>query len=119
MSILFRGSRPIIAFDVNNPDHRKWYAEFVKYRTWGRCPVRFMAEALDQDLVSYINDKMLHYYIEQEFEIGKTKNSGTRRSKPKPKSTSGVVRPKYTLQTKSGKEQAPVSTQTKTSGEKL
>jgi hypothetical protein len=104
MSILFRGSRPIVAFDVNNPDHRRWYAEFVKYRTWGRCPVRFMAESLDQDLVSYVNDKMLHYYIEQEFEIGKTKNSSTGRTKSKAKSAPNAVRPKYTLQTKSRPE---------------
>jgi hypothetical protein len=101
MSILFRGSRPIVAFDVNNPDHRKWYAEFVKYRTWGKCPVRFMAEALDQDLVSYINDKMLHYYIEQEFEIGKAKNSIEVGPKSKAKSTPSAIRQRYALQTKS------------------
>jgi hypothetical protein len=104
MSILFRGSRPIVAFDVNNPDHRRWYAEFVKYRTWGRCPVRFMAESLDQDLVSYVNDKMLHYYIKQEFENGKTKNSNKGRAKSKPKSAPDSVRPKYPLQTKSSPE---------------
>jgi hypothetical protein len=85
MSVLFRNSRPIVAFDVNNPEHRRWYAEFVKYRTWGRCPVRFMAEALDQDLVSYINGKMLTYYVKQEFENAEQKNSikvGTKSKAP-------------------------------------
>jgi hypothetical protein len=81
MSVLFRNSRPIVAFDVENPDHRRWYAEFVKYRTWGRCPVRFMAESLDQDLVSYINEKMLTFYIKQEFDNGKNKTENKTKSK--------------------------------------
>jgi hypothetical protein len=101
MSILFRGSRPIVSFDVENPDHRRWYSEFVKYRTWGRCPVRFMAEALDQDLVSYINDKMLHYYIKQEFENGKAKIKN--KAKPKPQSTPRVVRKQQPVQAKGSK----------------
>jgi hypothetical protein len=63
-----------------------------------------MAESLDQDLVSYVNDKMLHYYIEQEFEIGKTKNSIKGGAKSKAKSTPNAVRPKYTLQTKNRPE---------------
>jgi hypothetical protein len=74
-----------------------------------------MAESLDQDLVSYVNDKMLHYYIEQEFEIGKTKNSVKSGAKSKTKSAPHAVRPKYPFQTKSSPEQTTVSTQTKTS----
>jgi len=109
MSILFRGSRPIVSFDVDNPEHRRWYSEFVKYRTWGRCPVRFMAEALDQDLVSFINDKMLAYYINQEFDNAKNKTKI--KAKPKSQSTSGVVRTKQPVQAKSSKKQVTVSTQ--------
>jgi hypothetical protein len=110
MSILFRGSRPIVAFDVENPDHRRWYAEFVKYNTWGRCPVRFMAEALDQDLVSFVNGKMLTYYIRQEFENAKNKVK-VRKSAPKPKSAQGSVQKRQPLQAKGRKTQTPVSTQ--------
>lgn len=109
MSILFRNSRPIVAFDVENPDHRKWYSEFVKYRTWGKCPVRFMAEALDQDLVSYINDKMLAHYIKQEFGNVEVNDKNKNKSKPKSTSTSHAVRGKHTVQTKSGKKQTTVS----------
>jgi hypothetical protein len=84
MSILYRGIRPLMSFDVNNPEHRKWFAEFVKYRTWGRCPVRFLSESLDQDLVSYIEGKMLGYYVEQEFSNAKqAKTKNTKKSKPK------------------------------------
>lgn len=104
MSILFRGSRPIVAFDVDNPDHRRWYSEFVKYRTWGRCPVRFMAEALDQDLVSYINDKMLAYYIRQEFGNGSQKvKTKTQASKPRAKSAPVTVQKRHPVQTQGGK----------------
>ena len=111
MSILFRGSRPIVAFDVNNPDHRRWYAEFVKYNTWGRCPVRFMAEALDQDLVSFINAKMLSYYIKQEFENAKTSRKVKVGPKSKATSAPRAVRGKHTVQTKGRKKQVAVSTQ--------
>lgn len=109
MSILFRNSRPVVAFDVTNQQHRKWYAEFVKYRTWGRCPVQFVAEVLDQDLVSFINDKMLTHYLSKEFENAKAKNTVKVRTKSKPKSTPSAIRTKLAVQAKSGKEQVTVS----------
>jgi hypothetical protein len=68
MSILYLRSRPAIAFDVNNSKHREYYYDFVKNGTWGHCPVRFMAESLNTDLVTHINQKMLEYYVRQEFE---------------------------------------------------
>ena len=91
MSILLRNRRDMVAFEVENPDHRKWFAEFVKYRSWGQCPVRFMTDALDQDLVSFINEKMLAYYIKREFENekGSTKTRGTA---SKSKTSSRTVR---------------------------
>jgi len=110
MSILFRGSRPIVAFDVDNPDHRRWYAEFVKYNTWGRCPVRFMAEALDQDLVSFINGKMLSYYLRQEFDNAKDKIK-IRKTAPKPKSAQGTVQKRQPLQAQGGKRKTSLPTQ--------
>ena len=113
MSVLFRGSRPLLTFDVNNPAHRKWYADFVKYNTWGKCPVRFMSESLDQDLVTHISGKMLSYYVKKEFGNGKAKTKN--RAESQSPSTSGVVRRKLALQTKSGKKQDRVSTQTQTS----
>lgn len=108
MSILYRGNRPIIAFDVGNTDHRRWYAEFVKYRTWGRCPVRFLAESLDQDLVTYIEHKMLVYYVNKEFENVKNKNK-TKTSKPRSKSTSGTVSKRQSVQAKDSGVKTKVS----------
>ena len=87
MSLLYLRSRPIVAFDANNSDHRRWFAEFVKYRGWGKCPVRFMAESLEVDLVTFIEHKMLAYYVQQEFK----------------KSTLRVVRSKQPVPIKAGK----------------
>jgi hypothetical protein len=67
MSILHLRARPAIAFDVNNPKHREYYNTFVRTGTWGAAPVRFLVESLNTDLVSYINQKMLSYYLDQEF----------------------------------------------------
>jgi len=107
MSILYRGNRPLISFDVDNAEHRKWYAEFVKYNTWGKCPVRFLSESLDQDLVTHINGKMLSYYIKQEFGNGKAKTKN--QTKPKSKSTPRVVRREQPVQAKGSKIKATVS----------
>ena len=111
MSVLYLRARPFVAFDVNNAEHRKYFAEFVKYNTWGKCPVRFMAESLDMDLVSYISQKMLHYYVTQEFEGGKRKIKIIK--KPKPQSTSGVVSAKHTVPSKAGRVKNSLSTQAK------
>ena len=112
MSVLYLRARPMVAFDVTNPQHRRYFAEFVKYNTWGRCPVRFLAESLDMDLVSYINNKMLKYYVQQEFEIGKAKVRVKNKAKPKPKSTSGVVSSQHPVPGKKGGAKNSVSTKT-------
>ena len=119
MSILYRGIRPVVAFDVRDAQHRRWFAEFVKYQTWGRCPVRFMAEALDQDLVSYISDKMLAYYVQQEFESGKPKTKNKSSTKPQTKGSRGSVRGQYTVQTQKGQVLDAVSKTPQTSAKEL
>ena len=74
--------------------------------------VRFMTEALDQDLVSFIGDKMLAYYLKQEFENAKIYSKIKARTKPKSKSTSSVVRGRNSVQAKSRKKQVAVQTPT-------
>jgi len=60
--------RPLVAFDPNNKDHRRYYAEFVEYGGWGRCPVRFIVpEDIGMDLPSMIKNRLIEYYIEREF----------------------------------------------------
>ena len=89
MSLLTLRARPIVAFDVQNPEHRGHFRDFSKHMTWGRCPVRFMAESLNVDLVTYISRLMLAYYIDEEL---RNDNKRKIRTKSKSKSTLGVVR---------------------------
>ena len=89
MSLLTLRARPIVAFDVYNADHREYFREFSKRTSWGNCPVRFMAEDLNVDLVTYISRKMLAYYITEEF---KNENKRKIRTKSKSKSTLSIVR---------------------------
>ena len=59
-----------MAFDPNNKDHRRYYAQYLESRTWGRCPVRFIVpEDHGGDLISMMKNSMIQYYIEREFRI--------------------------------------------------
>jgi len=61
--------RPIVCFDSANHDHRKWFAEFQKTHTWGKCPVRFAVpgDSSGGDLVAMIQKTLLAYYVSKEF----------------------------------------------------
>jgi hypothetical protein len=62
-----------MAFDAANNQHRKYYAEFVKHKTWGYCPVRFMADGHSQtDLVTHIERCLVDYYTLKEFRVKNT-----------------------------------------------
>jgi hypothetical protein len=64
--------RPLIAFDPYNKDHRRYYADYLEYGGWGRCPVRFICpEDTGMDLPSMIKNRLIEYYIEREFGGGK------------------------------------------------
>ncbi len=70
MSRLEFYSRPLVAFDPNNKDHRRYYAQYLETQTWGRCPVRFIVpEDHGGDLISMIKNSLIQYYIEREFRI--------------------------------------------------
>jgi hypothetical protein len=72
-------ARPWVAFDPANRDHRKWYHDFVQYRTWGRCPVRFICpDDQGNDLTIMIRNQLVEYYVRQEFEKSKSKGLTTR-----------------------------------------
>jgi hypothetical protein len=72
MSILEYRSRPLVAFDPHNKDHRRYYAEFLEYGGWGKCPVRFIVtEDHGLDLTLMIKNMLTQYYIDREFGGGK------------------------------------------------
>jgi hypothetical protein len=68
MSKLEFYARPLVAFDPRNKDHRKWYYEFLEYRGWGKCPVRFICpDDVGYDLTLMIRHQLVEYYVEKEF----------------------------------------------------
>jgi hypothetical protein len=82
MSRLAYYSRPWVAFDVENKEHRRYYAEFVKFQTWGRCPVRFLVtDEHGMDLPTMIRNKLCEYYVAQEFRRENLENRNPRQRK--------------------------------------
>ena len=69
--ILDLNMRPTVSFDAANYQHRKWFFEFQKNRTWGRCPVRFTVpgDTSSIDLISMIQKVLLQHYVNEEFEF--------------------------------------------------
>lgn len=61
-------TRPLVAFDPYNKDHRRYYAEYLERGGWGHCPVRFVVpEDHAFDLPTMIRNSLIQYYIDREF----------------------------------------------------
>lgn len=71
MSRLALYGRPYVVFDAANKQHRQWFAEFNETRAWGQIPVRFIIIDDHGDLVSQIQQSLIHYYTELEFSLAK------------------------------------------------
>jgi hypothetical protein len=67
MSKLDLFQRPTVAFDATNEDHRRWFAEFQRLNTWGKCPVKFIISDDAGDLISMISRRLIDYYVNREF----------------------------------------------------
>jgi len=67
MSMLELNCRPWTVFDPTNKDHRHWYHEFVKRKSWGQCPYRFVVPEDHNNLVQMIQRKLVEYYVHREF----------------------------------------------------
>ena len=67
MSVLHFKARPWTVFDPGNKNHRRWYADFVKRGTWGKCPVRFIVPEDHGDLITMCQRALIKYYVEHEF----------------------------------------------------
>lgn len=74
MSILHFKERPWTAFDASNKIHRRWYSEFVRYGSWGRCPYRFIVPEDHGDLITMCQRALVKYYIDHEFKNANTAN---------------------------------------------
>ena len=74
MSRLEYYSRPLVAFDAANKEHRRFYHQFMKTNTWGKCPVRFICpDETGSDLIKMIQRQLVEYYVDQEFKKERTK----------------------------------------------
>lgn len=69
MSKLALFGRPYVVFDANDKNHRKWFAEFSTRRTWAKCPVRFVIDNEQGDLVTMIQRRLIQYYVDREFVV--------------------------------------------------
>ncbi len=67
MSRLALYGRPYVVFDASNKDHRRWFAEFNKNRTWKGCPVRFVVDDDQGDLITMIQRRLIQFYVDREF----------------------------------------------------
>ena len=83
MSKLEFYARPLVAFDANNKQHRRWYHEFVESNGWGHCPVRFIVpDSTGSDLVKIITRQLIEYYVSKEF-VAKKPQKKLAQKKPK------------------------------------
>jgi hypothetical protein len=67
MSRLQLHGRPFTVFDPTDKQHRKWFADFNKNRTWSRCPVRFVVNDDHGDLITQIQRELIQHYVDKEF----------------------------------------------------
>jgi len=67
MSRLQLFGRPYVVFDAKNKNHRNYYHNFAVTHSWGSCPVRFVIDDDNGDLVTMIQRKLIEYYTNKEF----------------------------------------------------
>ena len=67
MSLLQLMMRPWVEFNPKDYEHRKWYAEYVRTKSWSHCPVRFVDPNDCGNLAMSMQRTLLEYYSKQEF----------------------------------------------------
>lgn len=63
----FIKNRPQTLFDVTNAEHRQAYFEYRKHNSWQKCKYQFVIEDTYIDLPSMIDNKLVNYYLNNEF----------------------------------------------------
>jgi len=67
MSKLEFYSRPLVAFDATNKQHRRYFSQYLTRRSWGQCPVRFIVPDQNGNLIDLIKNALLKFHMEKEF----------------------------------------------------
>ena len=84
MSKLEYYSRPLVAFDAHNKEHRRHYYKFRQTHSWGHCPVRFIVpDESGWDLISMIQRQLLEYYVDKEFLVKPKETAVVKKAKKK------------------------------------
>lgn len=66
-SVLQTASRPFVVFDPASKMHRTHYAKFLETYSWAHCPVRFIVDEDQDNLVAMVQHKLAAYYLQKEF----------------------------------------------------
>jgi hypothetical protein len=69
MSRLNLRLRPVVAFNVENKEHRELYARFICTGSWAGCPYTFEVDEPNGELQGTIQRKLLQYYGAKEFKL--------------------------------------------------
>ena len=67
MSKINQYGRRFETFDPALTEHREIFHSALKYKTWGRSPIRFWSEDANTDLMYQCTQKMATWYMTQEF----------------------------------------------------
>lgn len=69
--ILDHAVRPLVIFDPSKKEHRTHYIEFMKTKTWGKCPVRFAVEgdAQNSNLAYAMQRMLVEHFMAKEFKV--------------------------------------------------
>lgn len=79
MSILNLSARPTIRFNVNDAKHRQYVQDFMKTRSWAKCPVVFYVDSDYSSVVEMVSEQMMRFYMSKDTDI-KTKRVYKKRS---------------------------------------
>jgi hypothetical protein len=59
--------RPWAAFDPENKDHRRYFNNYLKTKSWAGCPYQWIILDDSGDVVHYITKVLTEYYLSKEF----------------------------------------------------
>ena len=54
-------------FDASNKAHRKYYFQFVKTSSWGKCPYNWVIDDESTSVPHMMHKKLVEYYTQKEF----------------------------------------------------
>lgn len=67
MSKIAQFGRQFEVFDASNKKHREIFHTALRYKTWGRSPIRFWVDDEQTDLMYQCTRKMAFWYMQKEF----------------------------------------------------